>query len=110
MASSGANAEKRSWKDRPDWQKHLAWSVFFVVATGALFWYFVDFESSKDTRRSMNWIFATLYNLGGKYLACGVLLAAAIGYGALAWISYRKEHEVTAAEATAPQAPPATTD
>jgi len=86
MAADSGKAT-RSW---PEWQKHAAWSAFFLAATGFLYWYFVDFESSKESSRSMHWLFATLYNTGGKSLACGVTLAGAVGFAVWAWSDHRK--------------------
>jgi hypothetical protein len=82
-----------SWKNAPTWMRHAAWAVFMAGIAGFLVWYFTDFENSKESSRSMNWIFATLYNVGGKYLPVGVSLVGAVGYAVWAVAEFRKKDD-----------------
>jgi hypothetical protein len=94
-----------SWKNAPTWMRHATWAAFMVAMAGFLVWYFTDFENSKESSRSMNWMFATLYNVGGKYLAAGVCLAGAVGYAVWAVTEFRKKDDATADTATMPPSP-----
>ena len=63
-------------EDKPWWHTFLI-GVGFLAGSVFFYWYFTDFENSDETSRRMNSILALLYNIGGKWLVCG--LAAAIG-------------------------------
>lgn len=60
------------------------WSILlvglFVIAGSFLFYnYFVEFENSQEESRTMNAVLATLYNLLGKEITCGIIALAGIG-------------------------------
>ena len=59
------------------WRYSLGESIFFFGVSVWLFRDFTDFEKSGGGEGEMNWIIATLYNIGGKWLVCAVV--AAIG-------------------------------
>lgn len=60
------------------WKMHVFEGFLLLACTGFLFWYFTDFENSHDASRSINWVVAWLYNLGGKWLVCLITLGLAI--------------------------------
>ncbi len=55
------------------WWQTMLWGILMIFLAGALYWYFIDFESSQDTSRRMNAIVAILYTYGGKNLPCGIM-------------------------------------
>ena len=55
---------------KADWWKTFLYGLVGLGVAGYFFWYFVDFESSRETSRKMNAIIAILYNFGGKWLVC----------------------------------------
>ena len=71
-APSDAAAASGAEPDGKWWQTAL-WGLFLIAAAIGLFFYFEDFERSSDSSRRMNAIVALLYNIGGKWLASGVL-------------------------------------
>jgi len=75
--------ENEEGSDVNEWWKGVLGGVFMFALAGGLYWYFTDFENSNDRSRRMNAIIATLYNAGGKNLACGVV--AGVGLILVSW-------------------------
>ena len=67
------------------WKMHLFEGFLLVGCAGFLFWYFTDFENSNDTSRRINWLFALIYQFGGKWLVTAVVLAVAAFDFSAAW-------------------------
>ena len=59
--------------------KNLIEGLLLLGISVFLFWYFTDIENSHDDSLRLNWIFAQLYSLGGKWLACAVVVALGVG-------------------------------
>jgi hypothetical protein len=78
------------------WAKELVGGILLLGLSVFLWWYFTDFENSTETSRRMNAILAMLYNLGGKWLAIGVVAAVGLWQtisGALGFARQKKTPE-----------------
>ena len=56
------------------WWHNILQGLAIICLGGAFFWYFWDFEHSGEESRQIWFVFAALYNTGGKWLASGVFV------------------------------------
>lgn len=63
---------------RSSWVKNLFEGFLMLAIAGFLFWYFSDFEASHEPSRRIHWVVAWLYNMGGKWLVCSLVVAMAV--------------------------------
>lgn len=66
------------------WWHNILLGLAIICAGGGVFWYFWDFERSGEESREIWFVFAALYNAGGKWLASGafVIIGVAVcAYG-----------------------------
>ncbi len=68
----------RQTANTSSWKKNVFEGLVLLACAPVMFWYFTDFENSHDPSRHINWVVAILYNIGGKWLVCAVVLGLAI--------------------------------
>lgn len=62
----------RHWSER--WQTFLILGLLMLAGSGFVYWDLADLEEHGGSR-SIHWLGAALYNLGGKWLLAGVVFA-----------------------------------